>query len=370
MIHPPIYIQVTIAGAIGGVAILNAAVLWFMPRLTRPDLYFAVTVSPGFRDEAEGKSILRGYRIELIIASVLALAAFVAGVIWLGIGFVPFGFWMHVLAGFVVFYRARGRTLPYALPPTMIREAELHGKHDRVIPGGRVAAAGPFVLLAICATFLWIHGIEAPVRLSNHWTINGQPADFQSHTLLIYLLTTSGILIWLTLVLYGLARWVRPVYASGPERARELKFRRTTAAIVLVAEYYAVLQASWVLFVRSNHGLLRVVTFPLAFIFVLVVLVVLARLGQGGSRLRGLKQKSSAVSATPVGDRTPDRYWKLGVFYFNPDDSAIFVEKRFGLGYSLNFGRPITWFILALILMAPLIPIVAHFSRFLARFGA
>jgi uncharacterized membrane protein len=369
MSHPPNYVQAIIAGTIGGIAILSAAILWFMPRLTRPDLYFAVTVSPGFRDKGEGKSILRRYRTELIIASALALIVFVAGVARLGTGFVPVGFWMQVLAGFVVFYRARRRTLPYAVAPTMIREAELQEKHDRVIPGGWLAAAGPFVLLAICATYFWIHGIETPAHLPNHLAINGRPVEFRGHTLPIYLLTISGILISMTLVLYGLAHWVRPVYAGGPERARELKFRRTTAAIVLVAEYYVTLQSSWVMFARSNYGLPPVVTFPLAFVFVLVVFVVLARLGQGGSRVKAVKQKSSAVSATPVGDRTPDRYWKLGVFYFNPDDSAIFIEKRFGLGYSLNFGRPITWVILALMLMAPLIPIVAHLSQLLPRLG-
>jgi uncharacterized membrane protein len=48
------------------------------------------------------------------------------------------------------------------------------------------------------------------------------------------------------------------------------------------------------------------------------------------------------------------------VFYFNRDDAAILVEKRFGLGYSLNFARPMAWIIVALILMAPLIAILAH----------
>jgi uncharacterized membrane protein len=98
----------------------------------------------------------------------------------------------------------------------------------------------------------------------------------------------------------------------------------------------------------------------LSFVFVLVVLVMLSRLGQGGSRALAKEQKSSAAPAEPVGDRTPDRYWKMGVFYFNRDDAAIFVEKRFGLGYSLNFARPMEWIIVALILLAPLIAILAH----------
>jgi len=351
MIHVPIHIQILIAVTMGGIAILMAAILRLMPRLTRPDLYFAVTVPPGFRDVPEAKSILRRYRAELILLSVVSLIVFVAGIVWFGIGFVFVGYMIQIISGFLVFYLARRRTLPYSVSPTMIREADLHG-HDRVVPGGWIAAAGPFVLLAGCAVFLWIRGVETPTRLTN-----GQMIEFRGHTLPVYLLTIAGLLTSWTLVRYGLVRWVRPVYAAGPKHARELKFRRTVSVIVLAAQYYVTLQASWIMLVNRHY---RVVTFPLSFGFVLVVLVMLSRLGQGGSRALAKEQKSSAASAEPVGDRTPDRYWKMGVFYFNRDDAAIFVEKRFGLGYSLNFARPMEWIIVALILLAPLIAILAH----------
>jgi uncharacterized membrane protein len=38
--------------------------------------------------------------------------------------------------------------------------------------------------------------------------------------------------------------------------------------------------------------------------------------------------------------RDDDRYWYGGFFYSNPDDPALFVEKRYGLGWTLNFGHP------------------------------
>jgi uncharacterized membrane protein len=38
--------------------------------------------------------------------------------------------------------------------------------------------------------------------------------------------------------------------------------------------------------------------------------------------------------------RDDDRYWSAGVFYNNPNDPALFVPKRFGLGWTLNFGHP------------------------------
>ena len=41
-----------------------------------------------------------------------------------------------------------------------------------------------------------------------------------------------------------------------------------------------------------------------------------------------------------VAFRDDDRYWYAGFFYNNPDDPALFVPKRFGLGWTLNFGHP------------------------------
>ena len=118
MIHVPIHIQILIAVTMGGMAILMAAILWLMPRLTRPDLYFAVTVPPGFRDVPAAKSILRRYRAELILLTVVSLIVFVAGIVWFGIGFVSVGYMIQVISGFLAFYLARRRTLPYSVSPT------------------------------------------------------------------------------------------------------------------------------------------------------------------------------------------------------------------------------------------------------------
>src|SRR6516225_5517910 len=98
MIHLPINYHLIIALTTGGIAFLNAGVFWFMPRLSRRDLYFAVTVPPRFPDQLQGTSILRRYRVELILLSVLALVAFVAGIARFGVGFVSAGLLIQVAA--------------------------------------------------------------------------------------------------------------------------------------------------------------------------------------------------------------------------------------------------------------------------------
>lgn len=61
--------------------------------------------------------------------------------------------------------------------------------------------------------------------------------------------------------------------------------------------------------------------------------------GQSGARA----VKRLSVSDELLAD--DDAYWKLGVFYFNPDDPALFVPERFGIGWTCNFARPSVWVI-------------------------
>src|SRR5581483_6375701 len=44
-------------------------------------------------------------------------------------------------------------------------------------------------------------------------------------------------------------------------------------------------------------------------------------------------------------EATPDDCWYLGSLYVNRNDPAIFVQKRIGFGYTMNWGNRLTWLI-------------------------
>lgn len=48
-------------------------------------------------------------------------------------------------------------------------------------------------------------------------------------------------------------------------------------------------------------------------------------------------------------DKDP-KHWKLLVFYFNRAEPRLFVPKRTGLPFTINFARPSAWVIIAMIL--------------------
>ncbi|HMI05206.1 MAG TPA: DUF5808 domain-containing protein [Pedobacter sp.] len=53
-------------------------------------------------------------------------------------------------------------------------------------------------------------------------------------------------------------------------------------------------------------------------------------------------------------DRKNNNYWTWGVFYKNPNDPSIWVEKKSGFGWTVNFAHKISYFIVALIVGMPL----------------
>lgn len=59
--------------------------------------------------------------------------------------------------------------------------------------------------------------------------------------------------------------------------------------------------------------------------------------GQCGSRV------FLRVQASDVMLVDDDAHWKLGIFYWAPEDASLFVPERFGIGWTINCARPAAW---------------------------
>lgn len=81
--------------------------------------------------------------------------------------------------------------------------------------------------------------------------------------------------------------------------------------------------------------------------------------GQGGERYK--RKQSSDDDSQAYRMLDDDKFWKLGVFYYNPNDSAIFVEKRFGIGITLNFARPQAWLMMLGVLVFTIATIIISY---------
>jgi len=79
---------------------------------------------------------------------------------------------------------------------------------------------------------------------------------------------------------------------------------------------------------------------------IILVSVVQLKTGQGGCKVKididednKTDQESGKSGVDDAGKASDDKFWKLGMFYCNPDDPTFIVENRFGMKLGFNYSR-------------------------------
>jgi len=315
---------------------------WMLPLWSRPGIFFAVTVVPEFRSSSEAARILRNYRIQTLLSVAIAFALVVIGALSLKFAFLILGIvWLMVGPLFSI-ARAHKNAMLHAIATPTIREASLTPRSAQ-LPGGWLLQLCPFAIMLITAVYIAVHWQQIPDRFPVHWGVDGKPNGWSDRSVLgAYgpLIVGFAVSIGLSIIVVSFSYLARHIPTTGDLPSKgDLTHR--IAIFLLGIEFFlaAMFSLAALLPFTGNPGLAPI-----------VVLVI----GLGGSAIFLRGWISRGASRSIPADGTPDNCWKLGLFYFNPDDSALFVEKRIGIGYTVNFARASAWICLALILFLPI----------------
>lgn len=323
----------------------TALVFHFMPRFSRPDILFGVTVPEAFVAGA-GRTLVSRYRAVIWISAAAALAI----VLWLQARQDESGEWSMLMMGVmsanivvahVAWQWARQKARAHAVPPSEVRVASLITR-DTSLPGGALFAAGPFVILLATALLVYIYR-DAVADGSDAANPFGQLA---MGAIFVTMMLTMAVTV---------ARRSRQVAVDGPAAAAEQRFRRVNALVLVLTAYTAAVMmsantvTSMPAFGDTLSGKAWLAVLPLMLIG-FGMNVWMFRVGQGGHRA-----VAPAARREVRGDATPDRAWIFGVYYVNRRDPAMWVENRFGLGYTLNFGNWRAWLLIAGMMLVPML---------------
>lgn len=363
------------------VVLLTFGTLWFTPQMTRPSIFFGVTVDPSLRKTPFAADCIRRFRRQVLLHTLLALAITAGLVATLG----PLmddhvqGMALGVILGMIlgVFWQAIGstvalvsvhkRVLSHAARPTPVHEASLVPR-SATGGNGRLLAAmilAPLLIVACCALYLWTRWDDIPPRFVSHWGVHGPDTWTDKSVVGVFWPFLLALAAYVPIMLIPLMiRGSRRIHASGPGAMQESRFARySLVVLMLIGCFIVALIAGAAVYLPlrdSQDTPIGVIAFILIGNLVLdaVVLVPLVRMGQGGSRLP-VEPSQAPTGPAVIGDRTDDRYWKWGLFYNNPNDPALWVEKRFGIGWTINMGRPGAWWtIIALTAPGLIVPLV------------
>jgi uncharacterized membrane protein len=312
-------------------------VIFLVAPTLRPRIAFGRTVAEDFATSPDGRHILRSYRFAQLALLALLVAAFLAVQLFAGSApwSMPAFSILYVAVASTIWTWAFRRTRPHAVRVPLIRTAEL--VVDRRIEFVHLAALLPLPLTALILALAWS---RIPASFPMHWNAAASPNNWAYRSI-----PAVFSPLWIAaVIIVGL--WAALRYATpGTARMRWI--------LPSVAWYVAIMAVVTALLPLRTHP----EALPRALLFAAPVMILLVC---GIAVAVHLHHPRTASE----GDGTPDERWIGGIFYANPQDPALFVEKRMGIGWTLNFGRPGSWFIVVgiwLFVMAVLV--LAWFAR-------
>lgn len=298
------------------------AIMLLLPHISPRRYFFGITLPPDFRHSDVARRSLRRYHATVIAATLMGAAAMLApsgrGATGFILLMVPF------VGGFAGFLRERAALRQFA-PPVPATPAPVEGDH---LPRWVWLAALPFAAPVAAASYLRAHWDQIPESFPIHWDLNGHANGWAAKTVrgvygpLLYGSGISLLLLMLALAMY---------YGS-----RRAPIRKPVLGILIAAMYFLTYTFTVVSLMPLVHVGMAAILIPAA-VYTVAVLVWAIR-----------------ASQTSQGEATPDECWTWGSIYYNRSDPALFVQKRIGMGYTLNFGNRASWLLMGVFLIGTL----------------
>ncbi|WP_102346279.1 DUF1648 domain-containing protein [Bacillus sp. Marseille-P3661] len=196
-----------------------------------------------------------------------------------------------------------------------------------------------------------------PNQIPTHWGINGEADAFTKKTPLSAVqmpLTLLAIQIMFLALHVGKKKSGIKLSATSTNasRIRQLTLRKYSSWLmfiisILVTAMFSIFQ------LRTIHPDLfagtMVAATPLFFLVVVLSATIAFSVKVGRSDKLNIDEAKENIT-----DYDEDDNWIGGLIYFNKNDPSILVEKRFGIGWTLNFANSIGY----LIILIPLIVIL------------
>lgn len=345
-------------------ALLAALFVW-MPVMRSEEAFFGVRVSADFY-RAEGQRLLRRYRFWLLMLLVeievigLLVSLYRAELPLARIASIPL-LLLSATILYILFYR---QVKPYALAEEESRFASSLKRRHLSEYTNLYLEAAVLCLTVLPTLFLVYYYPQLPERIPVHWDWRGVPDGwarksfgtvFALSLMLLYmqglfLLVKHGLLtVKMTLPVEGAAEYARGKEEFLTNVMKMMDWARLMVAILLSALLLNIVFTS-VEGLRHLSAFVFAVNILCTVLLVLVCLYYIARLVRIDRRL---KREVGRVYFQRGRDRA--HWYAGGLFYYNPEDPALFVEKLVGFGYTFNMANRWVYVYLAYMILVPLL---------------
>ncbi|KAA1036603.1 DUF1648 domain-containing protein [Macrococcus equipercicus] len=350
---------------------VTGLVILLSGRFVKRNMLFSVYVPDNYRKEAEVRDIIKQFRVQVITAAVLS--AMVNFIVMLSAGHTAVIILMMLLNLLliidVLLYRNANEKMKalkerddWMVGVKMLRTANTAARDDLALLPWQIYLI-PFALLTLSVIYTALNYSHIPDRIAVHWNINNEADRWEDKsigTVFYSGLLGYGILLLLIAVNSAISCFPMMLNPAAKEASQqyESSVRRNNSYLMFIIAVVVSLMFSFIL--------VQPLLFPpgympgyvmLVMIAGMIIPIVLSIIYQFRADKK-YRETAAVVDKAPYHD---DSNYKWGLFYYNKQDSSVWVPKVSQFGMTMNFARPEALLISAVILIVTLLPIILLF---------
>lgn len=338
----------------------------FIPYLTRRTDLFGITIPISLYDRSDFRKMRQQYMLTLLGIGLLYFLILTISSFFLSKQGVLIGTYIilffYLLSSFLLYlpfhFKAKKIKAQEAWQETYPQKTiiDLHFRREKLTFSNWYFLF-PLGFIIANIVLLTVFRDDMPSKVPVHYGLDGKVTYAAATGKGIYL--PLVIQVFLLLLFLGMNMMIRQTKqqtdAGQPDQSKRqnILFRRRWSrwiiiTSVLLSALFFFLQLS--IFFESLQPFIPLAILIIVGFICLSVLFLSFKTGQGGSRIQ-----TNAGTSQHIMNSEEDRHWKLGQIYFNRADPSIFVEKRFGVGWTNNWAHPASWLLIFLLITVVLL---------------
>ncbi|MEH7385313.1 DUF5808 domain-containing protein [Bacillus sp. JJ1521] len=342
------------------IAVILAGIQTAVPFLVKRTVIFGITVPEKNINDEKLSSYKKKYALLVSLLSIVALAGYVTWALTNGpseeqtvlIGIIiQFAI---ILFSFTLYFYFHGKTLQlkrkmkWGENEKQVQIADLSARaKDEMLPW--YVFLVPMLITVGMIGYTIAQYDLLPAQIPTHWGANGEADAFTEKTPISAISSLLMLLVmqamFLTIVVSTKISGIKlSATATNASQIRQLTLRKYTSWLLFLTTILLTGMFSFFQ-LRTIHpdivdGTI-VMAVPLIFLIVTLASTIVFAIKVGRSDKLNIDE-----TTTGIRDYDDDSHWVGGLFYVNRNDPSIFVEKRFGVGMTINFGNPIGYLII------------------------
>jgi len=331
------------------------------PYITRKTVFFGVCIPEDAHSNAEIAAIKKSYRNKtLLFGGLISIVSFLPSIFIqseAAYSFLPASIFLLVAMMYIFYFKCHNQVKILKSRMNWIDENSQVVIVDTTFRNKKFIASPLWfisylflITITIILTYLLYDTI--PEKIPTGWNFNGEVKGWMQKsykTLLWAPIVQSFIMIIMVFSYWmiGKAKQIIDPADPGKSSDQNRSFRYIWSIYIITTGFVLIAMIGFIQL--SIFGLIKnklvIIALPQVVVLGIVIGSIILSLitGQGGSRLFRNKASVGSDYGNKISRRDDDKYWKFGLFYFNSEDPSFIVEKRFGIGWTNNWARPISW---------------------------